>query len=172
MYKATQYYLGQNYINSSFPKSWKLHPSRQFKGSLKKNLIFFVFFEEIFIYIFDNEILFPGTSYFCTRLWGPSYVTHKGFPDRPGQLSKEVHGHLQPGEELWGKGVDCDVFHVKTVSMQEVLNQICSTLFDYPMIRNCSELVKYINNCVNTAWGLSTMVKLLTLYYMQQVQHR
>ena len=42
--------------------------------------------------------------------------------------------------------------------VQEVLNQICSTLFDYPMIRNCSELVKYINNCVSTAWGLSTQV--------------
>ena len=110
-----------------------------------------------------------GSSLLCTRPRGPSYIPHQGFPDSPGQLPEEVHGHLQPEEELWGKGVDCDVFHVKTVSMQEVLNQICSTLFDYPMIRNCSELVKYINNCVNTAWGLSTMVGFKTLDNRQQV---
>lgn len=51
----------------------------------------------------------------------------------------------------------------------EVLNQICSTLFDYPMIRDCKELVNYIANCVSTAWGLSTQSPSYTIEYEERV---
>jgi len=60
-----------------------------------------------------------------------------------------------------------DTFNLER-NCEEVLNQICSTLFDYPMIRNCSELVKYINNCVSTAWGLSTQVPSYTIEYEER----
>jgi len=60
-----------------------------------------------------------------------------------------------------------DTFNLER-NCEEVLNQICSTLFDYPMIRNCSELVKYINNCVKTAWGLSTQSPAYTIEYEER----
>jgi len=60
-----------------------------------------------------------------------------------------------------------DTFNLER-NCEEVLNQICSTLFDYPMIRNCGELVKYINNCVTTAWGLSTQNPTYTIEYEER----
>jgi len=51
---------------------------------------------------------------------------------------------------------------------EEVLSQICSTLFDYPAIRECEELVRYIRNCVNTAWGLSTQCPVYLIEYEER----
>ena len=45
--------------------------------------------------------------------------------------------------------------------LQEVLNQICATLFDYPCLRDCTALRSYIDNCVNISWGLSSRVRYL-----------
>ena len=40
--------------------------------------------------------------------------------------------------------------------LQDVLGQICSTLFDYPSIRNSGPLLGFIQRCVGVAWSLST----------------
>ena len=40
--------------------------------------------------------------------------------------------------------------------------QICSTLFDYPSIRQCSQLQTFIRKCVNNAWSLLSQVEILT----------
>ena len=83
------------------------------------------------------------------------------------ELQLAVDGYLRKCSDTFNLERNCEVSfsngppvdHSSIIPcLQEVLNQICSTLFDYPMIRNCSELVKYINNCVTTAWGLSTQV--------------
>ncbi|CAF3786055.1 unnamed protein product [Rotaria magnacalcarata] len=36
----------------------------------------------------------------------------------------------------------------------EVENQLWTTLYDYPALKNCHELLKYINSACRTAWGL------------------
>ncbi|CAF4513377.1 unnamed protein product [Rotaria socialis] len=36
----------------------------------------------------------------------------------------------------------------------EVENQLWATLYDYPALKNCHELLKYINSACRTAWGL------------------
>ena len=83
------------------------------------------------------------------------------------ELQLALDGYLQKCSDTYNLEKNCEVrglieppsrYMFIIPCVQEVLNQICSTLFDYPMIRNCSELVKYINNCVTTAWGLSTQV--------------
>ena len=39
--------------------------------------------------------------------------------------------------------------------------QICSTLFDYPSIRQCAQLQNFIRQCVHTAWSLVSQVKII-----------
>ena len=38
--------------------------------------------------------------------------------------------------------------------------QIWATLYDYPGLKSCDGLIKYIKECVRTAWGLTNQVKL------------
>ena len=42
--------------------------------------------------------------------------------------------------------------------LQDVMSQICSTLFDYPSIRQCAQLQTFIRKCVHTAWSLVSQV--------------
>ena len=44
---------------------------------------------------------------------------------------------------------------------QEVCTQIWATLYDYPRLKSCDGLIKYIKECVRTAWGLTNQVKLV-----------
>lgn len=74
------------------------------------------------------------------------------------ELQLALDGYLRKCSDTYNLEKNCE----------EVLNQICSTLFDYPMIRNCSELVKYINNCVTTAWGLSTQSPSYSIEYEER----
>lgn len=46
------------------------------------------------------------------------------------------------------------------------MNQICSTLFDYPGIRHCEQLSNYIRETVSVAWQLSTHVSTFSMDYI------
>ncbi len=37
---------------------------------------------------------------------------------------------------------------------QEVTTQIWDTLYDYPCLKNCQGLLKYVEACVRVSWGL------------------
>ena len=50
-------------------------------------------------------------------------------------------------------------------SSQEVLQQVCATLFDYPSLKTCRGLLLYIEECVTVAWALTVQVPPLTLDY-------
>ena len=38
--------------------------------------------------------------------------------------------------------------------------QLWATLYDYPSLKTCNGLLKYIENCVRLSWGLVNQVKL------------
>lgn len=40
-----------------------------------------------------------------------------------------------------------------------VANQLWTTLYDYPCLKNCQPLLKYIRTSVNLSWGLSNLVR-------------
>jgi hypothetical protein len=42
--------------------------------------------------------------------------------------------------------------------MQDVCNQIWATLYDYPSLKSCDGLIRYIKECVRTAWALINQV--------------
>lgn len=44
------------------------------------------------------------------------------------------------------------------VLVQDVCNQIWATLYDYPSLKACDGLIRYIKECVRTAWGLVNQV--------------
>ena len=41
-----------------------------------------------------------------------------------------------------------------SIVLQEVCQQIWATLYDYPGLKNCEGLLRYIKECVRVAWGL------------------
>ena len=41
------------------------------------------------------------------------------------------------------------------------MSQICSTLFDYPSIRQCAQLQTFIRKCVTTTWSLVSQVNII-----------
>ena len=45
---------------------------------------------------------------------------------------------------------------------QDVMSQICSTLFDYPSIRQCAQLQTFIRKCVLSAWSLVSQVMMVS----------
>ncbi|KAK3094616.1 hypothetical protein FSP39_004077 [Pinctada imbricata] len=40
-------------------------------------------------------------------------------------------------------------------TVKEVCSQLYATLYDYPVLKECNGLQKYVENCVKIAWGLS-----------------
>ena len=42
---------------------------------------------------------------------------------------------------------------------QEVCSQIWATLYDYPGLKSCDGLIRYIKECVRTAWALTNQVR-------------
>ncbi len=44
--------------------------------------------------------------------------------------------------------------------LQDVCNQIWATLYDYPCLRSCDPLVKYIKDSVRLAWALVNQVSI------------
>ena len=54
----------------------------------------------------------------------------------------------------------CDTLLKKNefLKLQQVANQLWTTLYDYPCLKKCEGLMKYIRTCVNLAWGLSNLV--------------
>ncbi|CAF2696293.1 unnamed protein product [Rotaria sp. Silwood2] len=59
----------------------------------------------------------------------------------------------------------------------EVENQLWSTLYDYPTLKSCNELLKYINSACRTAWGLANQnppyyIEFQTTKYDKQIHER
>ena len=42
--------------------------------------------------------------------------------------------------------------------LQEVCSQIWATLYDYPCLKSCDGIIKYVKECVRVAWGLVNQV--------------
>jgi len=55
--------------------------------------------------------------------------------------------------------VQCDV--------QEVCDRVWDTLYDFPSLRHCTGLLKYIEECVRLAWALSVQVQPFAIHYEQ-----
>ena len=43
--------------------------------------------------------------------------------------------------------------------IQEVCSQIWATLYDYPCLKTCDGIIKYVKECVRVAWGLVNQVR-------------
>ncbi|CAM4915752.1 unnamed protein product [Rotaria socialis] len=59
----------------------------------------------------------------------------------------------------------------------EVENQLWTTLYDYPRLKSCQELLKYINSACRTAWGLANQtppyyIEFQTTKYDKQIHER
>lgn len=59
----------------------------------------------------------------------------------------------------------------------EVENQLWTTLYDYPILKTCNELLKYIHSACRTAWGLVNQtppyyIEFQTMKYDKQVHER
>lgn len=59
----------------------------------------------------------------------------------------------------------------------EVENQLWATLYDYPSLKNCNELSKYVNSACRTAWGLVNQtppyyIEFQTTKYDKQIHER
>lgn len=59
----------------------------------------------------------------------------------------------------------------------EVENQLWTTLYDYPGLKSCQELLKYINASCRTAWGLVNqtpgyLIEFQTMKYDKQLHER
>jgi len=50
-------------------------------------------------------------------------------------------------------------------NVEEVCTQIWATLYDYPSLKSCDGLIKYIKECVRTAWGLTNQTPAYTIEY-------
>merc|ERR1719427_1773421 len=52
-----------------------------------------------------------------------------------------------------------------TKNVEEVCTQIWATLYDYPGLKSCDGLIKYIKECVRTAWGLTNQMPAYCIEY-------
>lgn len=50
-------------------------------------------------------------------------------------------------------------------NVEEVCTQIWATLYDYPGLKSCDGLIKYIKECVRTAWGLTNQIPAYCIEY-------
>jgi len=50
-------------------------------------------------------------------------------------------------------------------NVEEVCTQIWATLYDYPGLKSCDGLIKYIKECVRTAWGLTNQMPAYCIEY-------
>lgn len=58
---------------------------------------------------------------------------------------------------------DFNVVYLLNIFSQDVCNQIWATLYDYPCLRSCDPLVKYIKDSVRLAWALINQVRISSL---------
>ena len=42
--------------------------------------------------------------------------------------------------------------------------QLWATLYDYPSLKTCNGLLKYIENCVRLSWGLVNQVRIINMF--------
>jgi len=50
-------------------------------------------------------------------------------------------------------------------NVEEVCSQIWATLYDYPCLKSCDAIIKYIKECVRVAWGLVNQVPSYVIEY-------
>ncbi|CAB4067273.1 unnamed protein product [Lepeophtheirus salmonis] len=52
-----------------------------------------------------------------------------------------------------------------TKNVEEVCDQIWATLYDYPCLKSCGAIIKYVKECVKTAWGLVNQMPSYAIEY-------
>jgi len=50
-------------------------------------------------------------------------------------------------------------------NVEEVCSQIWATLYDYPGLKSCDGLIRYIKECVRTAWALTNQTPAYCIEY-------
>merc|ERR1712223_509635 len=50
-------------------------------------------------------------------------------------------------------------------NVEEVCSQIWATLYDYPCLKTCDGIIKYVKECVRVAWGLVNQVPVYVIEY-------
>lgn len=50
-------------------------------------------------------------------------------------------------------------------NVEEVCSQIWATLYDYPCLKSCDGIIKYVKECVRVAWGLVNQVPVYVIEY-------
>jgi len=64
-----------------------------------------------------------------------------------------------PGNAYVKQLYDFNVLKMSVCSpLQQVATQLWQTLYDYPCLKECDGLLKYIKSCVSLAWDLSNQV--------------
>jgi len=63
-------------------------------------------------------------------------------------LERSLNSYLQ---------ISASTFDLSQIE-EEVLQQILATLYDYPRLKECEGIVKYVKECVRVAWGLVNQV--------------
>ncbi|GAB6027675.1 hypothetical protein CHUAL_001915 [Chamberlinius hualienensis] len=61
-----------------------------------------------------------------------------------------------------------DRFDIKKV-VEEICSQIWGTLYDYPCLKTCDGLLRYIHECVKVAWGLCNQTPPFTIEYETRI---
>ena len=86
------------------------------------------------------------------------------------ELQRSVESYLGQCHDNYNMAGICEVSNISSQKsnllpesycdrvLQDVMSQICSTLFDYPSIRQCAQLQTFIRKCVHTAWSLVSQV--------------
>lgn len=53
-------------------------------------------------------------------------------------------------------------------NVEEVCTQIWATLYDYPCLKSCDGIIKYVKECVRVAWGLVNQVPSYVIEYEER----
>lgn len=75
------------------------------------------------------------------------------------ELQRSVESYLSQCHDNYNMAGICE----------DVMSQICSTLFDYPSIRQCAQLQTFIRKCVHTAWSLVSQSPAYSIEYEERV---
>ena len=107
------------------------------------------------------------SNLFCFQIPGGSTPS-----EHVAELQRSVESYLSQCHDNYNMAGICEVSYISSKNsnllpesesycdraLQDVMSQICSTLFYYPSIRQCAQLQTFIRKCVHTAWSLVSQV--------------
>ncbi|XP_018015044.1 uncharacterized protein LOC108671954 [Hyalella azteca] len=108
----------------------------------------------------SNNPAFPPSIVSALRSPGLLPDSKSGHPDSPVALANSVKGLAAGGdlsalEAAMASVITANVdSHDLTQNVEDVCHQIWATLYDYPGLKTCEGLLRYVKDCVRVAWGL------------------